>query len=76
MEIDLLFKWKRQLWAVEVKLTAHPSPGDMAALNKAADLVGAHRRLLVSQTSEPVLGQRESSSNLRHLLDLLREAIG
>ena len=46
-EIDLLVEVGSELWAIEAKLTASPSPRDLASLDSNADLVGAERRFLV-----------------------------
>lgn len=53
-EIDLVLDLGRERWAVEVKLTAHPSQNDMARLAKTADMVGATRRFLVTRSPEVV----------------------
>jgi uncharacterized protein len=72
-EIDLVLDFGSRLWAVEAKLTASPAPADMASLNKAADLLKADRRILVSQTVECVAGKREISCNIRWLADHMAE---
>jgi uncharacterized protein len=74
-EVDLLLDFGRDLWAVEVKLTANPSSQDMERLNRAADMVGANRRLLVSQVSTITEGKNGASCNLPWLLDRLEERI-
>ncbi|MCE7937445.1 hypothetical protein DCC79_03115 [bacterium] len=51
-------------WAVEVKLTASPRPIDFQRLERAADLIGATRRFLVSQTQQPSGDGRRASLNL------------
>jgi hypothetical protein len=61
------------LLAIEVKLTTSPGPGDMARLDKAADLVGAHRRFLVSQTPRVVEGEHAVSCDLPWLLQHLAD---
>jgi predicted AAA+ superfamily ATPase len=70
-EIDLLFRLDKKLWAIEVKLTAHPSPQDIAGLNKLADVVGADKRALVSQTPRPAVGRDVVSCSLPELLQML-----
>ena len=52
-EIDLVVRVDRELWAVEVKLTTRPSRAAMSRLNENADLIGAHRRFLVTRQPEP-----------------------
>ena len=53
-EIDLLLEVDGELWALEIKLTTRPRPGDLARLNANADLVGADRRFLVCQRSDRI----------------------
>lgn len=72
-EIDLLLDFGRDLWAVEVKLTANPSPQDMERLNRTADMVGANRRFLVSQVCTITEGKNRASCNLPWLLERLEE---
>lgn len=70
-EIDLVFERAGETWAIEVKLTGNPSPHDMDRLNRAADLIGADRRVLVSQVGAPSLGDQQASCGLPDLLSLL-----
>jgi uncharacterized protein len=63
-EVDLVLDLGRQLWAIEVKLTAAPGPDDMRRLNKVADLIGARKRVLISRTPRSVAGDREISCSL------------
>ncbi len=71
-EIDLLLDFGRTLWAIEIKLTSSPGPGDMARLNKTAEMVKADKRILVSQVKETTDGGRQISCNLPWLLEHLR----
>ena len=70
-ELDLVLDFGNELWAVEVKLTSPPTPEDMARLDKAADMIGAARRFLVSQTRQTSGGERRISCNLPTFLDHL-----
>ncbi len=70
-EIDLLLEKDGELSAIEVKLTASPSPADMSRLDHVADLVGASRRYLVSQTAKPFGTELRASANLDWLLERL-----
>jgi hypothetical protein len=72
-EIDLVLDFGRELWAVEVKLSSSPGPDDMGRLDKAADMIGAKRRFLVSQTSRSSGDERRVSCNLPAFLEYLRE---
>ena len=71
-ELDLVLDIGGELWALEVKLTASPAPGDMARLDRAADMIGASRRYLVSKTSRTVGDEARASCNLGWLLERLR----
>jgi predicted AAA+ superfamily ATPase len=70
--IDLVLDLGGELWALEVKLTASPGPTDMDRLDKAADMIGASRRYLVSKTKRTTGGVERASCNLRWLLEHLQ----
>jgi predicted AAA+ superfamily ATPase len=70
-EIDLVLDFGREVWAIEVKLTSSPAPADMARLDKAADLIGATRRCLISQTIQSSGKARRASYNLPDFLATL-----
>jgi predicted AAA+ superfamily ATPase len=70
-ELDLVLELESELWAIEVKLTASPGPNDMARLDKAADMIGATRRYLVSKTTRSVGDSERASCNLSWFLDRL-----
>ncbi len=72
-EIDLVLEVPAGLLAVEVKLTSSPGPGDMERLNKAADLIDASKRILVSQVPQSTDSGRLVSGNLPWLLKHLGE---
>jgi hypothetical protein len=67
-EVDLVLDFGGRRWAIEIKLTATPGPDDMRRLNHAADLIGASRRIVISQTQHPVDGGREVSCDLNWFL--------
>ena len=67
-EIDLLLEVRGELWAIEVKLTTSPSPIDMKRLDRLADLLGATRRYLISQTPKPAGDEHRASADLPWLL--------
>jgi predicted AAA+ superfamily ATPase len=66
-EIDLILDFGGEKWAVEIKLTSAPDSRDLAALNAAADIIGAKRRFLVSQTPRPIESGNAVSCNLQWL---------
>jgi uncharacterized protein len=70
-EIDLVLEHQGRLAAVEIKLTSSPGPDDLRRLHKTGDLIGASRCVLVSQTGQIVVGDRDVSCNptwlVRHL---------
>jgi len=74
-ELDLVLDFGEGLWAVEVKLTASPSPDHLSRLDKAADMIGASRRFLISQTNRPAGDEVRASCNLPSFLDRLREEL-
>jgi predicted AAA+ superfamily ATPase len=71
-EIDLVLEMGNELWALEVKLTASPGPRDMDRLEKAADMIGATHRILVSKTQRTTGGTERASCNLGWLLERLK----
>jgi hypothetical protein len=71
-ELDLVLDLGTERWAVEIKLSASPAPADMDRLNKTADLIGASRRFLVSQTDESAGDEERASCNLPGLIERLR----
>jgi len=72
-EIDLLLDFGSELWAIEAKLTADPRPQDMERLGRTADLVGAGKRILVSQIRECVEAKNRISCNLPWLLEHIQK---
>jgi predicted AAA+ superfamily ATPase len=72
-EIDLVLDFGKSLCAVEVKLTTAPEAEDLARLNKTADLIGADRRILVTQTTENIAHAGQVSCNLPWLLARARK---
>jgi len=53
-----------ELWAIEIKLTSSPTVSDIERLNKAADLIDADKRILISRTSRNVDDGNRFSCNL------------
>lgn len=72
-EIDLVLDFGTSLWAVETKLTASPSLGDVQRLNKVADLIGADHRILVAKVPEPLESEALLVTDLPGLLDKLSQ---
>jgi hypothetical protein len=70
-ELDLVLDFGGELWAVEVKLTSVPGTADMEKLNKTADMIQAHKRFLVSQTTRPIGKGVRISCGLPDFLDYL-----
>ena len=68
-EIDLVVNVRQQLWAIEVKLTSNPSRSDMARLNDTADLIGAHRRFLVTRSAATASSGVQTVCDLAHMID-------
>ena len=70
-ELDLVVETAGERLAIEVKLTTAPGLADMERLDRAAELVGATRRILVTRTSRPSGDNDRASGNLATLIDLL-----
>jgi predicted AAA+ superfamily ATPase len=63
-EVDLLLDFGTELWAIEIKLTTSPGPEDLRRLGRAAALVGADKRVLISRTPHSAASEREVSCSL------------
>lgn len=75
-EVDLVLDFGRERWAIEVKLTSAPEPRDLERLDRAADLLRAHKRILVSQVRRAAVSDRRVSCDVAGMLRLLRERAG
>jgi len=67
-KLDLVLELGEELWAAEIKLTASPTPEDMAKLDRTADLIGASRRFLISKTPKTIGKGRRISCDLTSFL--------
>ena len=70
-ELDLVVDLGKSRWAIEIKLSSSPGPQDMDRLNRAADMIGADRRFLISQTEQNVDEGNQVSCNLEWMLEKL-----
>jgi len=70
-EIGLVIECGGKRWAVEVKLSARPSPAELEALNRKADLIRADNRVLVGRMAGIHGGNGCWSADLPGLLRLL-----
>ena len=75
-EIDLVLEIDGEVWAIESKLTTSPSPHDLARLDRSAELIGASRRFLVSQTPVPGGDDNRASHSLGTFSRWLVERFG
>ena len=73
-EIDLVLKTGQELWAIETKLTTRPTRAAMARLNDNADLIGAHRRFLVTRQPEPFTSRRQTACDLAEMISIALNA--
>jgi hypothetical protein len=71
-EIDLLLGLGGVTVAIEIKLSAHATPQDLARLERAADLVSAEHRYVVCQTAEPAAGGMRGVLDLASTIERLR----
>ena len=70
-EIDLVLRLGTELVALEIKLSARATPEDLAALDRAADLIGAGHRYLICGTTAPLADGRRGVLDLASALDRL-----
>jgi hypothetical protein len=70
-ELDLVLELSGERWAIEVKLSASPGADDLARLDKAASMIGAQRRVLLSRTTRTAGSAAIVSTNLSALLEQL-----
>jgi predicted AAA+ superfamily ATPase len=71
-ELDLILTIFGSAWGIEIKLGSSPGPGDLQRLSKVGDLINADIRVLVSRTDHSVEGHNTISTNIRGLLELLK----
>jgi predicted AAA+ superfamily ATPase len=74
-ELDLVLDLGTELWAIEVKLSSSPSRADMQRLERTADMIGANRRFLISQTRYSVGDDMHASCDLAGLMDRIRKLL-
>jgi predicted AAA+ superfamily ATPase len=72
-ELDLLLILNGKKWAFEIKLSGSPGRDELDRLKKAADMVGADRKVLISRTRRPIEGADVISTNLYGVLSLFQE---
>lgn len=71
-ELDLVLKFPREVWAVEIKLTSAPGKEDIDRLRRAAGLIGADRTILISRSKLEIRGGGLVCTNVRGLLAMLK----
>ena len=74
-ELDLVLDLGRERWALEAKLTASPGPTDMERPDRAADMIGASRRYLVSKTRRTTGDDVRASCDLDAMIERLRNSL-
>ena len=72
-ELDLLLIINGIKWAFEIKLSGSPGRYEMDRLKKAAEMVGADRKVLISRTRRPIEGADVISTNLVGVLRMFQE---
>jgi predicted AAA+ superfamily ATPase len=72
-ELDLLLILNGKKWAFEIKLSGAPGRDELDRLQKAAAMVGADRRILISRTRREIEGADVVSTNLYGVLRLLEK---
>jgi len=71
-ELDLLLILNGKKWAFEIKLSGSPGRDELARLKKAAAMVEADKKLLISRTQREIKGADVVSTNLHGVLRLLQ----
>ena len=71
-ELDLLLILNGKKWGFEIKLSGSAGRDEFDRLNKAAEMVGADRKLLISRTRREIEGTDVVSTNLYGVLRLLQ----
>lgn len=71
-ELDLLLILNGKKWAFEIKLSGSPGRDELDRLKKAAEMVGADRKVLISRTRREIEGADVVSTNLYGVLRLLQ----
>ncbi len=71
-ELDLLLEIDSQLWAFEIKLTSSPSLKDLERLNQVASLIGAQRRVLLCNSTDPICNSSQMICNLDTFLNSIQ----
>jgi predicted AAA+ superfamily ATPase len=70
-ELDLLLILNGKKWGFEIKLSSSAGRDEFDRLSKAAEMVGADRKLLISRTRREIEGTDVVSTNLYGVLRLL-----
>jgi len=71
-ELDLFLVLNGKKWAFEIKLSGSPGRDELDRLEKAAEMVGADRKVLISRTRREIEGADVVSTNLYGVLRLLQ----
>ena len=72
-ELDLFLILNGKKWAFEIKLSGSPGRDELDRLKKAAEMVGADRKVLISRTRREIEGADVVSTNLYGVLRLLQD---
>lgn len=70
-ELDLVLILRGRIWAFEIKLSSSPGKRDLDRLKKAADMIGAHKRVLISRASSEVKGADTIMTNVEGIINIL-----
>ena len=71
-ELDLFLVLNGKKWGFEIKLSGSPGRDELDRLKKAAEMVGADRKVLISRTRREIEGADVVSTNLYGVLRLLQ----
>ena len=71
-ELDLFLVLNGKKWGFEIKLSGSPGRDELDRLKKAAEMVGADRKVLISRTTREIEGADVVSTDLYGVLRLLQ----
>jgi hypothetical protein len=70
-EVDLVLQFGREIWAVEIKLSSSVSRNDMQRLQKAAEMIGATRGILLSRAPQEIEANNICAATIEGVLKRL-----
>jgi hypothetical protein len=69
--VDLVLQLGRETWAIEIKLSASVSRNDMQRLQKAAEMIGATKGILLSRAPQEIEAKNICAVTIEGVLERL-----